>query len=335
MRKIKLFGILALVFTSSIAFAQKTRNVKLFVSPYTTQCTDQTGKQCLQVKFSNDGVWQTLSSKGIEGFDYQKGYDYKLKVVQTANPELADSYSYKLKKVVSQKAIQVKNYYDKKLILSKLNGKDVSLGGAYATINLETQTIFGNSGCNRFNVSYTTDKKGNISVYSGIGTLMACEQSKMNLEFEFLAAFQNQKFKITENGNTVIFTNLANNNVIEFSIPTQESIWSYINGKDWKLIQLDNVGKDYKGAFVVFNVADKKINGSTGCNKFFGSFSTNGDEIAFSQVGLTRMMCLEADVMETENKILGYLNAPNLRFDVADQTLNIYKGDKLVMIFAK
>lgn len=334
MHKIKLFGLMIFTFFSAVSFAQKSKTVKLFVNPYTTVCSDDSNMQCLQIKYTTEGELQTIPTHAIEGFDFEKGYDYKLKVTETEVPG-STNYTYKLKKMISKKAVPLKNYDNKKLVLSKLNGKNIALGGVYATINPETQTIYGNSGCNRFNLSYTTDKKGIVNVFSGIGTLMACEQDKMNLEFEFLAALQSQRFKISQSGNVVTFKNVKNNEVLEFTIPTQESIWSFINGKEWKLIQLDNVGKNYNGAFIQFDVNDKRVNGSTGCNKFFGSFSTNGDAIAFSQVGLTRMMCLETDVMETENKILGYLNAPDLRFDVADQTLNIYKGDKLVMIFAK
>lgn len=331
MSRIKLFGILAFVMATSFSFAQKAKNVKVYVKPYKVACSDQSNQQCLQVKFCDEKTWQPLSTT-IKGFDYVPGYDYKLKVVQT---ESSGQPLYELKKVVSKKVAPLMNVYNKKLMLTKINGKDVSTGGVYATIDPATQNIFGYSGCNRFNVSYDQDKKGNINIYSGMGTLMACEQSKMNLELEFLAAFQNQKFKIAENGNDVIFTNQKTKQEVVFTIPTEKSIWSYIDDKEWKLIQLDNVGKNFGNAFIQFNVAEKRVSGNTGCNRFFGTYESSGENIAFKQIGLTRMMCSDPGVMETENKILQYLNSTDLRFDVADQTLNIYKGNKLVMMFAK
>lgn len=332
MCKIKLFGFLLFATVSSIAYAQKTKTLKVDIKPYTQNCMEQPNQQCLQVKFSKNDSWQELPNS-IQGFTYEKGNNYTLRVIQTTDAT-NNTVSYKLKKVISKKAVVVQNYDNKKLVLSKINQQDVSFGGAYVTIDPLTQTIFGNGACNRFNVSYTVNKKGVISTTSGMGTLMACEESKMKLETEFLAALQNQKFKVAENGNDIVFTNQVNNNTITFTIPTEESIWSYIDGKDWKLIQLDNVGQDYGNASIRFDVANKRVSGNTGCNRFFGGYTTNGDQITFSGVGSTRMMCDES-AMKIESKFEAYLNSPNLKFDVADQTLNIYKDNKLVMMFAK
>jgi heat shock protein HslJ len=336
MSKVRILGLMMLFLGTSVSFAQKTKYLDVFVSPYTVACdSPNSDKQCMQVKFSKNGQWQPIATTAFDGFTYEKGFDYKLKVAQILAQAETNSYSYKLKKVMSKKEMPYKNYFGKKLVLSKIDGKDVSFGAAYATIDPATQTIYGNSGCNRFNLAYVTDKKGAISVFSGIGTLMACEQSKMDLEMQFLAAFQNQKFKISENGNSIFFTNQNTKQVVEFTIPTTEQIWSYINEKTWKLIQLDNVSDASWNAYIVFDVAQKRVNGNAGCNKFFGSFSTDGDKIAFNQLGLTRMMCLETKIMEFENALMGYLNSSNLTFDVADQTLNIYKDNKLVLMFAK
>ncbi|UYW00972.1 META domain-containing protein [Flavobacterium agricola] len=333
MRKIKSFGVLVFTLVSFMSFAQKTKNVKIEIKPYLVACSEQAlTPTCLQAKVSGTNGWQPLNN-AIAGFEYEKGYNYKLKAVRTETSP--GTYTYELKKLISKKQAPLMNVYNKKLILTKLNGQNVSVSGVYATVDPTNQTIYGKSGCNNFNVSYTTDKKGILSVYSSMGTLMACEDAKMKLEFEFLSAFQNQKFKVTEANNVVTFTNVATKQTIEFKIETAKDVWSFINGKEWKLIQLDNVGKDYGNAYIQFDVAEKRISGNAGCNRIFGGFETEGNQISFSQVGATRMMCSDGDAMQTESKVLAYLNAPGLSFDVADQTLNFYLNNKLVMMFAK
>ena len=45
------------------------------------------------------------------------------------------------------------------------------------------------------------------------------------------------------------------------------------------------------------------------------------------------MACIGEEGNKTEQKMLSYLNNKDLRFDVADQTLNFYLNDRLVMMF--
>lgn len=40
---------------------------------------------------------------------------------------------------------------------------------------------------------------------------------------------------------------------------------------------------------------DNKIAGETGCNRFFGDFSINEDNLKFDNLGSTRMMCPEME----------------------------------------
>ncbi|MNE85279.1 META domain protein [compost metagenome] len=75
------------------------------------------------------------------------------------------------------------------------------------------------------------------------------------------------------------------------------------------------------------------MSGNTGCNNFSGTYETNGDHISFDKVASTRMACIGEEANKTEQKMLSYLNNKDLRFDVADQTLNFYLNDRLVMMF--
>lgn len=46
--------------------------------------------------------------------------------------------------------------------------------------------------------------------------------------------------------------------------------------------------------------ADGRISGSTGCNRFFGSYEQAGDALTFSGLGMTKMACLDDGIMGQE-----------------------------------
>ena len=335
MKRFKCMYVFVVVLVSAFTYGQES--LKMFVKESKVPCQSAGPMECLQVKYDKDKEWQ-LFYDHIEGFNFEKGNRYEIMVTRTKRPEPipadASSYQYKLKSIISKTPVNTeKGIYNTKMILTQLNGKKINSGKAFITINDETCTISGKNGCNNFNVKYTKlSAKNQIKTNSPMGTLMACNDESMKLEQEFSAAITKKKFKIVKKNNTVQFKNAKNKVVMEFSIPTQDQLWSFIEKNNWKLIALENVGQDYGRASIKFNVAEKKVSGNTGCNNFSGSYETNDDRISFDKVASTRMACI-GEGNETEQKMLSYLNNKDLRFDVADQTLNFYLNDKLVMMF--
>jgi heat shock protein HslJ len=65
-----------------------------------------------------------------------------------------------------------------------------------------------------------------------------------------------------------------------------------------------------------------KVGGSAGCNNYFGSWTVEGDAIAFGHVGSTKMMCPPAQI-DQEDRFLGALGQAE-RFEVRDGMLLIY-----------
>lgn len=224
--------------------------------------------------------------------------------------------------------------FDVKLTLTKMNGKAIKNSNIYLTIDAKKKSIYGNSGCNSLNVSYTTNQgKTQIATGKGMSTMMACEETKMKQEAEFLKAIQDKKFYVTTNGNLVQFKNAKGKVILEFKQQTEQSVWSYIGKNNWKLISLNNVSQEYGDAAIKFNTKTKTVNGNTGCNSFFGNYKVEGEHISFSQMGATKMACANAEVNKTEAELLKIFSDKKLHFDVADQTLNFYDGDRLVAIF--
>ena len=333
MKILHLFLGLLLVSCSSLSKQTVTMEVKDSKAP----CTGVAPMECLQVKEGSDNNWKHFYTN-IEGFDYQEGYNYTLKVIKSRRdnvPADASAYTYKLKKVIKKEKVNNINessaFLNQKLVLIKLNGENLTTSKVYLT--LENGKMFGKSGCNNFKANYKLENN-TIEISLIGGTLMACDPETMKIEAAFLKALEEKLFDVKNQNGIVTFTNPKTNTIVmEFKIPTQKDIWSFIDGKKWKLISLDNVAKDYGKAFIQFNKNEEKVFGNTGCNGFGGTFKSKDETITFSSVAVTQMACLENNKMETEATILNYLSDTDLRFDVADQTLNFYKDDRLIMMF--
>ncbi len=220
-----------------------------------------------------------------------------------------------------------------KMTLVKMNGKEISGTNFYLTIDQEKLSIFGKSGCNSFNVSFQAKSNNTcIKTQDGISTMVACDEGVMKLESEFMNTLQNRKFKIKTKGDKVQFKNWWGKTILEFQTQTEKSVWTYIGQNEWQLIQLNNVGKDYGKASIKFDTTENRVSGNTGCNNFFGSYNVQGEYISFAQMGATKMLCDE-ESNKTENEFFKILSGQKLRYDVADQTINLYDGDRLVMMF--
>jgi heat shock protein HslJ len=99
----------------------------------------------------------------------------------------------------------------------------------------------------------------------------------------------------------------------------------------WRIIWLD--GKPFaaedvsKPAEVTFDEKEQRVHGTSGCNRFFGTYSLQGSSLSLSQMGATRMACAKG--MDKEQQILTALGETG-RFEIADSTLELYdKKDQL------
>ena len=74
--------------------------------------------------------------------------------------------------------------------------------------------------------------------------------------------------------------------------------WKNVTGKDWHLTMLSDGGQTFTFTptspmqpSAVFS-EDGKVNGSSGCNSYFGTYDQDGNQLTFSPLGATRKMCL-------------------------------------------
>jgi heat shock protein HslJ len=107
-----------------------------------------------------------------------------------------------------------------------------------------------------------------------------------------------------------------------------ETTETNLTGSAWKLVELEGEpatpGTGGKQSFLSFT-EDGTVSGFAGCNRFTGSFQSDGDELSFSPLASTRMACAEG--MEQENQFLAALTEVE-RYSIHSSELALYGGDE-------
>jgi heat shock protein HslJ len=96
-----------------------------------------------------------------------------------------------------------------------------------------------------------------------------------------------------------------------------------LNGTHWNLIFYRKTSV-IEGTNVTANFENGDINGAAGCNSYFGGYQIDGENISFSQIGMTEMYCSDPEgVMEQEGFYLDAL-AIAQRYEIADGHLTVF-----------
>lgn len=107
-----------------------------------------------------------------------------------------------------------------------------------------------------------------------------------------------------------------------------------ILNNQWKLIELNgkSLTNENVNVTLTLNAANHQVNGNGGCNNYFGNYKLDGNTIEISNVGATKMFCVETANIEDE-----FFNTLKDKSDikVTDSQLIFSKGGKTVLIFQK
>lgn len=101
--------------------------------------------------------------------------------------------------------------------------------------------------------------------------------------------------------------------------------------KNWKLVELNGIAieplEQYRKApFMILNSSESRVNGSGGCNSFFGSYELQDNNgITFSAIGATKMACQDG-VMQVESRFFQAFEMTK-KFMVRDDTLTLMNSD--------
>lgn len=111
--------------------------------------------------------------------------------------------------------------------------------------------------------------------------------------------------------------------------------WAFIMKHKWKLIQINGGAPLETSAYLTFQSDMKTMNGFGGCNRIFGGFELKENTIAFKGIASTLMACPDENTNKLEGTLVKMLTDNTFTYDIADQTLNFYQDNKLVLMFGK
>lgn len=107
---------------------------------------------------------------------------------------------------------------------------------------------------------------------------------------------------------------------------------SNLEGTSWDLFAFRKT-RPIEGTHFTLTFEDDQVRGNAGCNSYFGTYEVNGNQIVFSQLGMTEMACMEPEgLMEQEQYLLAFLSDGE-RFELKDGQLFIYRADGEALSF--
>lgn len=285
--------------------------VTLFVGPNQVPCTGVMVQTCYLVKDTPDGEYKLFYDQ-IQGFEFEPGYEYELRVNKETIPNPpadASRFRWTLVEQVSKTAVApaapLEGTLWQLIALANAQGQLVMpVPETKVTITFADGKISGNGGCNNYFGSYTVDGNA-LSVQLGGSTMMACSEPIMAQEAAYFAALGTASTYLIA-GNQLQIADANGQTVLAFTplvpTPLTGTTWqalSYNNGKQAVVSVLG--GTEITAVFG----DDGNLSGSAGCNRYTAGYTVDGDSIAIGPAASTRMFCGEPEgVMEQETAYL-------------------------------
>lgn len=309
--------------------------ITMYVKESTLKCVGS-NNQCLMVRYSTQSAWEMLP-EAIEGFQHEEGYRYQL-LVDKVKRKNQNSYRYKLIKIVSSNLMKSKKDPNFTYVKSQewhllsFENKDLAVSNILLRFDSMRPQIFLKGDCNNYFGTYTLQDQ-NITFGPLAGTRKACgeqthDQALINKLSSKTITYVIEKNKLTLYHNQQKIAVFVNKNY--------SGIITYLAKYTWKLATLN--GKEVTSISrptIQFDAEENTVSGFSGCNNYGGNvlFSTNG--ISFDKIISTMRGCLDKDQVEMEAAMHKMFNDKDLTMDVADQALNIYKNNQLIMMFVR
>jgi heat shock protein HslJ len=204
-------GILLLAMMScksnQIPGLQKNTEEKIiWVNSSKQPCTGVGPMNCLQVQYREqieEGDWQNFYNE-IEGFNYQPGNIYQIKVriekLTEPIPTDASSLAYSLLEVISQEPDRTLRLTDiwKVIEMGEIKNPMAREKALTMEINVSGRRVFGFSGCNTFRGGIAKITENELIFGNLASTMMACGDQENRLERlmgELLSATKSYKIE--------------------------------------------------------------------------------------------------------------------------------------------
>ncbi len=167
MLKKLLILMLPLLITSCGGDSKDTKEKEFFVGDFVSHCQTITDRYCLKYN-EDDGNERVNLFEKIDGFDYQVGYKYQLKILQTKinNPPAdGSSYKYKLLEKSSETLVEEPIQYGIDLFPSGIDFLNVPIDKAMITSWSSSSIILQVSSYSNVNLSCENNPDACKAVY--------------------------------------------------------------------------------------------------------------------------------------------------------------------------
>lgn len=206
-------------------------------------------------------------------------------------------------------------------------GSAKPIGDKPITLSFTKDRLAGSAGCNRYMGGFKV--KGNrLEIGSSLAsTMMACQEDLMKQEATFLKALAAAKdYKINDKGELEIRYGDGQKKQVLVFTPASMSSTNRLENTSWQLVTMGQ-SKPVTLKPITLMFEKDRIGGSAGCNRFFGNYSVQGNQLQVkSPLGTTRMAC-PGETMKYESEFLKALAAANRYEITANGELKIQYND--------
>jgi len=311
--------------------AEKT----IYVGQRQVDCVGVAPQKCLLVKEKPGDDW-TMYYDQIQGFDYEPGYEYELRIVEeeVENPPAdASSIRWTLVEVVSKTRSLEGTVW---LLESYLNSEGVLVGpmpDSRATASFQDGQVNGNASCNSYFGSYEADAEGNLTVGAlGMTEMFCMIDELMAQESDFLAALTSSASYLIAEDNLQI-EDADGKEILVFSAlkpaPLVGPLWGFAG-----FVDVNGTARSALAGTEITATFDEegKLGGSAGCNSYNTTYEVSGDKLTIpGPIASTMMMCPTPGVMEQEAEYLAALElAASYAIEAKQLTLYNAQGQAIL-----
>lgn len=131
----------------------------------------------------------------------------------------------------------------------------------------------------------------------------------------------------------IILKSCGSSNDIASLNKSTDMITNEIIKGTYVLEQLDTIEVTNDKLTLEFDSKTNRVSGFAGCNRFFGTYTTNGNTISFSELGATRMICQE-EVNKKEHLFFQTMTKVNA-FELSNGELSLKKNETVLISATK
>jgi len=336
MKKFLFAGIMLL----GIACSPAEKGAIYWVNSYKVDCTGVGPMECLLIQKGDtrvEGEWQNFYAQ-IEGFDYEPGFIYKLRIKEEKVenvPADASSVKYKLIEVLEKKR-------DERLALNgtwdayKIKGSVIKLPRTRGAgvipqieISIKEMSIGGINGCNDLHGNIISIKDNHIELGPIAVTNKMCPD--MTIADSFNEAMNAVKKYQVEDGRLKLLAE-DGSELLEFNKGVEAKV---LINDIWVAETVDgtSVQGNVNAPRLEVHAKQMEVMGTDGCNNFTGKIKKlTNKELVFEPLALTKKACPDMTIPDQFNDALAQVR----NYKITGLNLLLLNDlDKVIMVLKK